>query len=85
MYSTSAPSRSSISMIVSAGDSRRSSTSRLYATPSTSTLAPRSAVPARSSARAVVFTTYAGIDSFTSPASSINRVATPNCFAFQLR
>ena len=68
-----------------AGDSRTSSTSFLYASPSTSTLAPLSALPSSLSASATRSTTYSGIAVLISPASSMKRVASPNSRAFQVR
>jgi hypothetical protein len=61
-------------MTSSAGLSRTSSMSFLYATPTTSARLPFTGFRSSFSARATLATTKAGIAVFTSPARSMNRV-----------
>ena len=61
-------------MIFSAGDSRTSSMSALYASPSTSTRDPRTLRSTPFRARAILAPQKYGMFSFTLPASSMNSV-----------
>ena len=72
-------------MTSSAGDSRMSSMSRLYAMPATSTVAPFNGFLWTFSASAILSTVACGIAPLTCPASSMNRGSKPYCLAFHER
>jgi len=69
-------------MSVTDGDSRTSSTSFLYARPSTSTFELLSALPRSFSASITRWMTYSGMCVLISPASSMKRAEMLYCRAF---
>ena len=80
-----APRCFSSSMMSSAGDSRTSSMSRLYATPMIWMREPFSGLPASFSAFCILSTTKCGIWPLMYPASSMKRASIPACLVFQER
>ena len=86
LYETTAPPFCNSSISTKAGLSRASSTSFLYATPSTQTLLPAQRLAALVQApRPAGRTTYCGMPVLISPANSMNRVVMPWQRASQVR